>query len=388
MTNTAAPARRRIGLFTSGRQDWWILKPVADAVAAHPDLSLTVFISGTHLRDEFGRTERDVRAGGHCCVDVSAGRDDLPVVAPASLAAMAGCLAEAMQAHEPEVMVVLGDRIETLMAAVTAVADRRLLAHIHGGDLAPGEFDDAARHAITKLAHVHFPATEASGERIRRMGEANRRIHVVGSPSIDGVLADGLADGPTARAAVGLTADEPYVILLYHPAGLGDTGERLAVSALAEGVAAARLRAVCIGPNSDPGREAIRETLGRFSREQNWPILPTVDRRVFLRLIGEAVALVGNSSAGMVESAAVGAAVVNVGPRQAGREHSGNVLHVPARAAEVAAALRRLRDEPDFAGRLRAAPCVFGDGLAGRRIADVLATMDVTERQRIKRNEY
>lgn len=376
-------------MFTSGRQDWWILEPVARAVAGHPALNLRVFIGGTHWLDAFGRTEQAVRSSGLPCVDVPM---DAPpgrsLFGPEGLASLTTHLATAMRADPVDVMVALGDRIETLAAAVAVVADQRFLAHVHGGDRAPGEFDDAARHAITKLAHVHFPATPASAERIRRMGEPASRVHMVGSPSIDGVLAGGVASDAEARRSVGLALGQPFALVLQHPAGLGDDGEAAAAEEVCEGVRRAGLRAVCIGPNGDPGREAILSVVSRYSRVQDWPIVPVADRQAFLGLMRSAVALVGNSSAGLVESAAVGAAVVNVGPRQSGREHSGNVVHVPARREAVASALRRLRDEPGYADSLRSAPCVYGDGRAGRRIADVLATMDLSAATRIKLNEY
>ena len=383
---------RRIGLFTSGRQDWSILQPVAKAVAAHPDLRPTIFLSGTHHHTAFGLTHRAVRACGLECVDVpAAAQPDGPAeqfTRPEGLACMATHLAAVLDEHPVDVMVVLGDRIETLMGSVVVVAAQRFLAHIHGGDRAASEFDDAARHAITKLAHVHFPATRSSADRIARMGEPADRIHVVGSPSIDGVLADGVAAEAQARAAVGLTPGEPFVVLLYHPAGLGDAAEAQAASEVCRGVEQAGLRAVCLEPNADPGRTAVRNALRDFSSAHNWPIAPTVDRPVFLGLIRCAVALVGNSSAGMVESAAANAAVLDVGARQAGREHSGNVLHVPAEASRVAQALKRLRQEPELSASLRSAPCVFGDGQASRRIAEVLARVDLAAARRIKLNEY
>lgn len=387
--SSASPSPRRIGIFTSGRQDWWILHPVARAIAQRDDLDLTVFISGTHLLDAFGRTERAVRAGGFRCVEAPlypAGADQSIAAGP--LADLAGNLTRAMRENPVDVMVVLGDRMETLLASVLAVADQRFLAHIHGGDRAPGEFDDSCRHAITKLAHIHFPATRASAERILRLGESAERVHMVGSPSIDGVLADGVAEPAQARSAVGLAGDKPYALVLYHPAGLGDAAEAQAAGAICQAVAEAGLSAVLVGPNSDPGWGAVWNLLRDFSSRWNWPIVPTVDRPVFLRLMHDAVALVGNSSAGMVESAAVGAAVVNVGPRQEGREHSANVVDVPAEPAAIAGVLRRLQTQEGFATSLRAAECIFGDGRASQRIAQALAAMPLSAGRRIKLNEY
>ncbi|NQU75190.1 MAG: UDP-N-acetylglucosamine 2-epimerase, partial [Planctomycetes bacterium] len=150
----------------------------------------------------------------------------------------------------------------------------------------------------------------------------------------------------------------------------------------------AGLTAVCIKPNKDPCRGAILNVLQDFSSRFNWPILPTVDRPIFLQLIRCALALVGNSSSGMVESAAVDAVVLDIGDRQKGREHSPNVIHMPPTRSLIESAISRLQGEQGLADSLRSAKCVFGDGCAAERIASVLAEMDLSKTRRIKLNEY
>ncbi|NQU76051.1 MAG: UDP-N-acetylglucosamine 2-epimerase, partial [Planctomycetes bacterium] len=252
--------RRHIGVFTSGRQDNGFLIPVARQIQAHPGLDLTVFLSGTHLLESFGRTDREFREAGLRCLDVPMFLDgvtsaDINQIRPEDLAMLADRLTVAMRAQPVSVMVVLGDRIETLAAAVMVVADQRFLAHIHGGDRAAGEYDDGNRHAITKLSHVHFVASAQSAERVARMGEAADRIHQVGSPSIDNIAP--LPTEAEARAVAGLPANRPYVVLLQHPSGLGDAGEALAATEICQAIVDGGLTAVCIEPNFDPCRKAI-----------------------------------------------------------------------------------------------------------------------------------
>ncbi|NLF31193.1 MAG: UDP-N-acetylglucosamine 2-epimerase (hydrolyzing) [Planctomycetes bacterium] len=382
---------RRIGLLTTGRHDWGYLLPVARAVEAHPMLRPIVFVTGSHLHPAYGATASAVRGAGLETVDVplfaDTGSDAPPPITPADLAVLARELAPALDSHPVDVMIVLGDRIETLMAAVVTVASQVFLAHIHGGDRAPGEFDDANRHAITKLAHVHFPATRTAAERIARMGEEEGRICMVGSPGIDSIL----NEPPVTDAELAEVVEpigEPYVVILQHPCGLGPAREAAAAEAVCQGVVDAGLRALCVEPNGDPSRDAIGSTLHKFRCRHGWPIFPNVARRVFLRLVRDAVALVGNSSAGMIESAAVGAIAVNVGDRQRGREHAGNVVHCRTDRKTIAETLRRLRDAPAWARELRNAPCIFGDGRASARIAAVLATLDLSAARRIKLNAY
>jgi GDP/UDP-N,N'-diacetylbacillosamine 2-epimerase (hydrolysing) len=350
-----------------------------------------VFCTGTHLVRAFGHTVEQVRRDAAEVVEVPLFCADRPTDATAVTAgdvgAMSVHLAEALAAHPVDIMVVLGDRIETLAAAVTVIADECVLAHIHGGDRAPGQFDDASRHAITKLAHLHFPVTDASAERIRRMGEPADRVHMVGSPGIDSILAEPPVSTAKARADAGI-GDAPYVVLLYHPSNLDDVDADAALEKICQGIVDAGLKAICIEPNPDPGREAVVTAIRKFSSRLNWPISATVGRRIFLRLIHDAVALVGNSSAGMIESAAVDAVVVNVGDRQRGREHSGNVVHVAVDRTAIAETLGRLQTDHRWCDELRAAPCVFGDGRASGRIADVLAHVELSGANRTKLNEY
>jgi UDP-hydrolysing UDP-N-acetyl-D-glucosamine 2-epimerase len=385
---TRARQPRRIGIFTSGRQDVGYLLPVARAVREHSGLELTVFLSGTHLLECYGATGRAFRDAGFACVDVPMIADAATwdgQIGPGPLAMLSASLSAALAAHPVDVMVLLGDRIETLQAAVLAVADRRFVAHIHAGDRAPGEFDDGNRHAISKLAHVHFAATAGAAERLIRMGESPSRIHQVGSPGIDSILAETLPDEAAARCAVGLPGEGAFVVILHHPCGQEEAQERADAEAICQAVADSGLRAICLEPNSDPHRQIVLGVLRHFSRQLNWPILPNIERRIFLRLMGSAVALVGNSSAGMIESAAV---VLNVGRRQQGREHSANVIHVAADRQVIGRWLIRLEEEPALAGTYRRAACIYGDGRSSRRIAEVLLAMELSAARRVKLNEY
>jgi len=389
--SAARRALRQIGLFTSGRQDTGYLLPVARAIERQAATRATIFLSGTHLKPG-EKVDTPFHAEGFRCVPVSMlpaeRRDWDGQINAKHIAELCREFAEALTENPVDVVVLLGDRIETLAAAVVAVADRRFLAHIHGGDKAPGVYDDANRHAITKLAHVHFAATAGSAARLVRLGEVAETIHQVGSPGIDSIVCNDLPGGDDARLAVNLSAGEPFVLLLHHPAGLGREQEAAEIHEICQGVFKAGLTAVCLGPNADPHRDVIWQALRHFSSVHNWPIHETIDRRVFLALMREATALVGNSSAGMVESAAVDAVVLDVGSRQRGREHSANVIHVSAERRAVERTLLRLMSDKAYAASLRSAKCVFGDGLAARRIASVLAEMELSEQRRTKLISY
>ena len=362
---------RTIAVVTGSRAEWGLLRTVAAAVAARRELALRVVVAGAHL---VSGTWRDVQRDGY---DVAAkvplqrkGAAGRWADAAAVGRGVAG-FAKVFEAMRPDVVLVLGDRVEVLAAATAAAVGGLRVAHLHGGDRAEGVADESMRHAVSKLAHLHFPATALSRRRLIRMGEDPRRIWAVGSPA-----ADGLQDvQPWADPA------PPTVLVMQHPIGGSDEEERAWMAGTLAGVTDVA-GAVLFAPNGDPGAAgvwaALREVdpgLGHITQH-----LP---RDRFLPLLAGSAAIVGNSSAGLIEAGVLRVPCVNVGPRQGGREHGTNVVHCGYGRSSVAAALRRaLRMDRR---RIRHP---FGPGDTGRRVAEVLVTVDLSAVPVRKRNAY
>jgi UDP-hydrolysing UDP-N-acetyl-D-glucosamine 2-epimerase len=367
-------ARRRVAAVTGSRADFGLLEPVLRAVHDHPALDLAVLAAGAHLLPP-ERTVREVRAAFRVAATVpmqrpgSATRAAEAEALGRGVSGFARCLAK----NPADVVLVLGDRVEAFAAAAAASVAGVRVAHLHGGDRATGIADEALRHAITKLAHIHLAATRASAERIASMGEEPDRIHVVGSPAIDGL--DAIPPLPDAAyQALG----RPEILVLLHPAGGPEEEERALAGAL---LAACRRagRVMVLRPNHDPGRGAIlgaiEEAMGTGNGCGHLP------RRDFVGLLRRVRLLAGNSSAGLIECAALGVPCVNVGPRQDGRERAANVIDAAPGAIEasVSAALARPRARAPAAHP-------FGDGRAGVRAAAVLAGFDPLRVPLAKRN--
>lgn len=375
MTGATAPSpKRRVAVVTGSRAEFGLLLPVMRAVAAHPGLELLTVVCGSHLLAP-AETINEVR--GHFRIDavVPMQDPDLPRTrASDALAVGRGIVgfSSTFERLDPGWVVVLGDRIEAFAAAAAASIGGRAVAHLHGGDRAEGIADEAMRHAITKLAHLHLAATRQSADRIARMGEDPERIVVVGSPAIDG-LADVRAMSDEEAAELG----DPRLVVLLHPSGLGDAEEAAVAERTLRAVHGHEpARVLCLMPNHDPGREAVAAVLRTRCREHGWPLLDHLPRERFLSLLrrlalGDGV-LVGNSSAGLIEAAALRLPAVNIGPRQGGRERPDNVVDAPEggecdiRAAiAAAAALERAGISHPY-----------GDGRAGARTAGALAAVD------------
>jgi UDP-hydrolysing UDP-N-acetyl-D-glucosamine 2-epimerase len=361
---------RRIAVVTGTRAEFGLLEPVMHAILARPqDQQLAVIAAGTHLISP-AATYREVKA---------AFEPHIADLVPMQVAGRTGRWADvealsrgvarfgrAFERLSPDWVVVLGDRIEPFAAASAASIGGIAVAHIHGGDRAEGVADEAMRHSITKLAHLHLAATEQSRERIIRMGEPPEFVLNTGSPAMDRLAEVPALDDEGVRAR-GLDA-LPTAIFLMHPVGRPLEAEEASAGAVLESLRGERVLA--LHPNHDPGRDGILRAI----EQANVKTLEHLPRRQWVgllkRIASSGGVLVGNSSAGLIEAAALGVPVVDIGPRQGGRERCVNVVHVDAEHA-IGASVRRARalDRSAFEHP-------YGDGRAGTRIAAALASVN------------
>jgi len=354
---------RRIAVITGNRAEYGILEPVLDAIESHDALALRLVVTGTHLITDsikdisypIAARVKMQRTGA-----VASRAEDVQ-----SLGRGVSGFGRALEQLAPDVVLVIGDRIEALAAALAAQVGGVRLAHIHGGDRAEGVADEAMRHAISKLAHLHFAATAQSAKRLTRMGEHKAHVYPTGSPAVD------------ALANVTPSADAPDLIIMQHP--VGETNEKEYGWMEATLKATAKHRRLVMAPNHDPGRDGIMRAI------VDHKLKPTehLPRTEFLGLLAGAKAIVGNSSAGLIEAAALKTPTVNLGPRQAGRERPRSVIDANY---GVASARRALKEAIALdTSRLRHP---YGDGRASQRIADHLASIKLDELPLHKRNAY
>jgi len=385
----ARPRCRRIAVVTGTRAEYGLWQPVLRAIVAHPRLDLQLIVTGTHLVRRFGYTVRQIEADGWpiaARVPLQGARDD-PVSQSRGLGRAITGLTDAFRRLRTNVVLVLGDRIEAFAAAAAATASQLILAHVHGGDVAPGVCDDAYRHAITKLAHLHFAATSAARRRLLRLGEQPFRVYRTGSPALDDLQRTVCRDTDLLSRYAGFDVRQPFILVAQHPAGGSARQEQRWMEQTLRACRRPGRHVLIIHPNSDPGFSGIVRAARLFCRRRpaSYRMLTSVPRPVYLGLLERAQLLVGNSSSGLIEAATLNTDVLNVGPRQAGRERGPNVRDVPygpAVAPAIAAVLNRLRPRR---GRRRR---MYGDGHSARRIADLLAHAPLDDRLRQKRLAY
>lgn len=364
----------RLAIVTGSRADFGLLEPVIGAARAEPGLDVSVVVAGAHLLDP-AQTWRDVDRAGipiAARVEVQLRPGGTRLDDAEALGRGTAAFARLWSELQPDWALVLGDRVEALAAGATAAVGGIALAHVHGGDRAEGLADESMRHAISKLAHLHLAATAQSADRLVRMGEDAARVLVVGSPALDALA--GIAPMDDRQAA---SLGDPRQVILLHPAGLDPDKEARCARAVAGAAARAAGRHVLVlAPNTDPGREAIDGALAGAATQHAWARAEHLERPRFLallrRLASSGGVLVGNSSAGLIEAAAIRLPVVNVGPRQDGRERAHNCLDVPLDAPNLEDAIAQAIDHARTMDR---APLThpFGDGHAGERIARAMA---------------
>ena len=366
--------RRRVMVVTGSRAEFGLLRPVMDAVRDHHALELLVVAAGAHLIPP-AETFREVKNAYPVA-------DSIPMQKPGpatrlddaeALGRGIARLARSLASLRPDWVVLLGDRIEAFAAAAASVAGVAV-AHLHGGDRAEGIADEAIRHAVTKLAHLHLAATQASAERILRMGEKPEHVRVIGSPAIDAI-----DDTPPLPDAQWHALGPPDAVMLLHPLARHPEEEEAAASEVIRGTLESlprHARLVALAPNADPGREGIERAIGAFESAGRLRRAPHMARGQFVgllkRLASTRGVLVGNSSAGLIEAAAIRLPVVNVGPRQNGRERAGNVVDSPRESAETVAHALRRAVALDLANLRHP----YGEGRAGPLAAAALAETD------------
>jgi len=377
---------RRIAVVTTSRADYghvyWLLRDLS----GHTAFDLKIIAFGPHLSPEFGRTVDEIARDGFAVDDtiecLLSSDTDVGMAKTLGLATLG--LADTLGRLRPDLLVVIADRYEMLAAAGVALTLRIPIAHIEGGDLSEGAIDDAVRHALTKLSHLHFTTTERARRRVLALGEEPWRVHRVGALSLDHIVRGTLPSPALVAARLQVALDTPFVLVACHPETLQrDT------AAYADAVFHALVRVpdqiVLCFPNADAGSRSLIDRARVFCASRlNARLVVNLPAPEYWSLLSASEMLLGNSSSGVMEAASLRKPAINVGIRQQGREHAGNVLDVPADAHAILTAIDRARTQ-DFQRIVQAVDNPYGDGHAAQRIVQVLTTTALDQALLIKR---
>lgn len=369
---------KQVCIVTVGRADYFLLAPLMRAVAADPRLRLQIAVAGAHLSSEFGMSWRCIAADGFSIdakVDMLLA-SDTPLAIAKSIGLGTIGFADAFDRLAPSVVVLLGDRYETLAAATAAMSLRIPIAHIHGGESSEGAIDEAIRHAISKMSALHFPAAAIFRDRLLQLGEPPERIHLVGSLGVSALRALSLLGRTELEASLGLALRPPCFVVTFHPVTLeAETAEHQMTEMLHALESWPDATVVLTLPNADAEGRGLVDMIDAFverapDRRRGFSVLGHLR---YLSLLRQADVVVGNSSSGIIEAPAVGTPTVDIGDRQKGRPAPRSVIRAAATATEVRAALARALD-PSFRASLDGMPLVYdGDVKVPSRITEVIA---------------
>lgn len=385
-------APRRICVVTGTRAEYGLLYWLLRDIAADPALELQLVVTGMHLSPEFGLTVRDIERDGFAIdqrVEMLLSSDTGVGTAKAMGLGLIG-FADAWSARRPDIVVLLGDRFEMLAAASAALALRLPMAHIHGGELTEGAMDDAIRHALSKLAHLHFTAAEDYRQRVIRMGEAPERVYNVGAPGLDNLLRLPLLERAALAEALGHALRGMVFLVTFHPETLSKTPDETQGLSEVDALLAALdtfpdAQVVLTLPNADPGGRGIagrlREWAADWARRDpgRVQVHASLGSLRYLSLMRAASVVIGNSSSGLLEAPSLNVPSVNIGARQRGRLRAGSVLDCAAQAEDIARAILQALD-PAWRAARRGWENPYGpldEAGASRRILQVLRTADL-----------
>lgn len=362
---------KKIFYISGCRSDFGLETPLLEEIERSKKLKLQLFATGVHLMPNFGNTIELIKKKfpkvGIINVKLEDSREGMAVFAANFLKAAVNELKN----NRPDIVLVHGDRVEMFCTALAALYLGIPIAHVQGGDKT-ATVDDSARHAITKLAHLHFPATKKSAQRIRLMGEENWRIHVVGTMGIDALLRVKTLPRQKLFRKLNLQNDTRVILVLQHPVSeeVGESGRQMRT--ILNAVKRFNLPVVVVYPNADVGSSEIIKVINKEKRNPLFKIFENLDYPFFVSLAKTAECWIGNSSAGVVESASFKTPVVNVGIRQKGRERGNNVIDANYNEEEIYQAINKSLYDENFKKSLENCINPWGDGKATKRILKVL----------------
>lgn len=356
---------KKILFLTGTRADFGKLKSLISAVSELPDFEYAIFVTGMHTLSRYGNTYEEIYKAGFKNIYMYTNQfqgEPMDLV----LANTINGLSRFMRENRPDMLVIHGDRVEALAGAIVGAFNNILVAHIEGGEVS-GTIDESIRHAISKLAHVHFVANENAAKRLKQLGEHEDNIFVIGSPDIDIMLSPELPTLTAVRERYEIYFDE-YAIVLYHPVTTDLENLPHEVNSMVEALLESGLNYVVIYPNNDQGCEYIFEAYKKFSAHPRFRVFPSLRFEYFLTLLKNARFIIGNSSAGVREAPVYGVPSINLGTRQNNRYRYQSILDVPEVdknriLLSIDQALKMNRIEPSFS---------FGTGNSRERFISVL----------------
>lgn len=366
---------RKICVVTSTRAEYGLLFWLLKELQSDPAVDLQLIATGTHLSEKFGMTVQGIEADGftvNARVPMSTD-DDSPLGITKALASVTSGVGEALDRLQPDIVVLLGDRFEILGAAQAALIARIPIAHIHGGESTEGLIDEAVRHSVTKMAHLHFVAANEFRHRVMQLGENPQHVWTVGASGLDNIARLKLMDKSALEAKLNISLKSPFFLFTFHPVTLDKTDQGQLVTQFLSAMVEVNGSVVITGVNADTGSKSIRSEIAKFADlyPDSIRVVETLGSLGYLSAVALSDAVVGNSSSGLLEAPALGVPTIDIGDRQRGRLRAPSVIHCNDNSLAFKQALQvALSDEHKATASLRCTP--YGTPGSASRISKII----------------
>ncbi|WP_249555068.1 MULTISPECIES: UDP-N-acetylglucosamine 2-epimerase [Shewanella] len=337
--------KTKVAVFTGTRAEYGLLFWLLKDIQSDQTLQLQLLVSGMHLSPEFGETFKQIELDGFFIdekIEILLSSNSAVGTAKSMGLGVLG-FADALARLAPDVLVILGDRFEALAAAQTAMILRVPVIHLHGGEITEGAYDDAIRHAITKLSYLHGTSTEVYRQRVIQLGEAPERVKNIGAIGLDHLKRAQFMDKLTLSDSLGFSLTKPYFLVTYHPVTLGEEAPEISFQALLDALDVySEYQVILTYPNADDGGRRIIPILEAYAAANRKRVfaIPSLGQVRYLSAVKHASAVIGNSSSGIIEVPSFDVPTVNIGVRQQGRLAAKSVLHCPANKEAIEQAIK------------------------------------------------
>ena len=371
--------KRKIAVVTVSRAEYGILKNLLCKIKEDPNMELQLIVTGSHLMENMGNTVQDIIDDGFSITaEVNM---NLTSDSPQNIAEAMGTIIQEMSKVlmelQPDLLVLISDRFETLAVAVAASPFTIPIVHIAGGVVTEGAIDDKMRHAVTKLSHLHFAVDEDGARNLHRMGEEKWRVMLTGSMAVDRLNSSAVLSRETLVETLGVDISKGVLLFVYHPVTLEYQNTATQINNALEAVLSFDMPIIALYPNQDTSRTTIVEALEKAAvGNPQLKIIKHMKREVYASLLKNCTALVGNSSSGLLEAPTFQTAVVNIGNRQKGRARTDNVINCGYSVEEIKNAITKALYDKEFTSLLKKVKNPFGNGNAADLIYHAIKTVD------------
>ena len=370
---------RKIVIFTGNRADYGLLHPVIQHLTTDPYFQVTLIISGSHLSVDYGQTVDEINCVGLyniVKIDLADLISSSKVEVLKSYAMLVEKGNEVLAEIMPDALLIAGDRYETFAMAVATFYRNIPIAHIFGGDLSQGgHMDDSVRHAATKLAHIHFTTNQDSYQRVIGLGEEKWRVHNVGSPFVDTVLAGEYASPLEIKENLELNLGKPFILFTQHPVTTEPDDAYRQVKESLEALKKLKIQTIITYPCNDLGSEAIIGAIKEYLNVSHFIVRKSLGQRLYIGCLKLSACVAGNSSSGLMETPIFKVPCVNIGTRQAGRLRSTNVIDAGYNQVDIKKATKKAITDRNFLDQVRRCENPYGEGNTSKKIAAILKQM-------------